>query len=126
MGEGVVHVALATAIVGLVVLIYASEFLEPPYSPIPQVNAGFIGKSVRVKGNVDSVHQFKGGSLVLALSEGNHSVDVFIGKAVVDRLSFTPVAQQAIEVIGVVELYNGRLEVVVEKPETVHVVNDER
>jgi DNA/RNA endonuclease YhcR with UshA esterase domain len=125
VGDGVVHIALATAIVGLVVLTYASEALEPPYSPISQVNAGFIGKSVHLSGRVGSVHQFKGGSLVLTMPEGNHSVDVFIAKTVADQLSFTPAEGQSIDVIGVVEVYNGRLEVVASKPSTLQLVKDE-
>jgi len=126
MGDRVVHVALAAAIVGLVVLTFASEALEPPYSPVAQVDAGFIGKNVHLSGTVESVHRFKGGSLVLTLSEENHSVDVFITQTVAAQLGFTPAERQTIDVIGVVEVYNGRLEVAVEKPETVQVRTDER
>lgn len=125
MGDWVLHIALCTSIFGLGLLTLASEFLEPPYSKIESINTGFIGKSVHLAGEVSGIHKFKGGSLLIKLSDGNNSVDIFLPYPVPSQINFEPALNQSIDLIGVVEVYDGRLEVAVEKQSNVRLIEDE-
>ncbi|MDD5111489.1 MAG: exodeoxyribonuclease VII large subunit [Candidatus Altiarchaeota archaeon] len=125
MGDVVLRLALCTSIVGLMVLAVVSESLEPPYSMLRDVSTGSVGKNVRIAGTLSGIHAFKGGSLLLTLADGNGSVDVFVPYSAARNLGFKPSAGQSIDVIGSVEIYNGRLEISVEEPARIRLVEDE-
>jgi len=125
MGDRVLHIALCTSIFGLVLLTFVAEALEPPYSRIAEINTGFVGKNVHLQGEISDVHKFKGGSLLLKVSELNHSVDVFIPYGVSSQVDLGSSLRQKLDLIGVVEVYEGRLEIVVDKESNVRLVEDE-
>ena len=113
------YVALVLSVLGLGLLIIVSGFLEPAYVKVGDVDSGMLENSVRLKGVVAGVHAFKGGSLLLSVADGNSSVDVYLPYSVSSGLDKASVNGSAIDVVGVVELYNGKLEVVADKPENV-------
>ena len=125
MGDWVLYTALATSIAGLMLLTFVSESLEPPYSAVAEINPGFIGKSVHLRGEVSDLYEFKGGSVLVTLSGGNSSIDIFLPYSVSTQIAFKPAINQALDVIGVVEVYKGRLEVVVGRESDIRLIEDE-
>ncbi|MBM3308646.1 MAG: hypothetical protein FJY77_00165 [Candidatus Altiarchaeales archaeon] len=125
MGDWVLHIALLTSVVGLVLLTVSSEYLEPPYSEVGSINTGFVGKNVHLKGEVTSIHKFKGGSLLVKVSGQNSSIDVFVPYAVASQVNLDDAPGRAVDLIGAVEVYNGRLEVVVDKESNVRLIEDD-
>lgn len=121
MDFDLIHIALVISIIGLLILAYANEYLEPPLSRIKQVNTNSLGKNVRIQGNISGIHEFSGGSLLLSLKDSSGEVDVYfpynVAPAVQDILNSTE-----LEVIGSVEVYKGRLELVVENADCVRAI----
>ena len=125
MGDWVLHIALCTSIVGLVLITFASEALEPPYSSVGDIDTGFIGKNVHIRGNISDIHQFKGGSLMIKISELNDTLDIFLPYSVSTQIDFNPELGNLVDLIGVIEVYQGRLEVVVDKQSNLRLVENE-
>lgn len=107
------HISLIISISGLLVLTFANESLEPPLSRIDQINTNSLGKNVHVRGNISSVHEFGGGSILLVLDDSSGMIDVYLPYNVADSVSGL-VNSTGLEVIGSVEVYRGKLEIVVE------------
>jgi DNA/RNA endonuclease YhcR with UshA esterase domain len=125
MGDATRHIALATSIAGLMILAVVHETLEPPYTAIEDLNAGFIGKNVHITGSVRQLHTFKGGSILITLCNTDSDVDVFLPYQTSSQITFKPAINQSLDVIGTIESYNGRLEVVVEKQSSIRLTEDE-
>jgi DNA/RNA endonuclease YhcR with UshA esterase domain len=107
------HLSLVISISGLLILAFAGGYLEPPLSSIGQVNTNFLGRNVHLRGNLSDFHEFEGGSILLVLRDSTGEIDVYlpynVAKMKSDLLNSTE-----LEVVGSVEVYRGRLEVVVE------------
>ncbi|MFH1402741.1 MAG: hypothetical protein ABIH11_00550 [Candidatus Altiarchaeota archaeon] len=104
-------VALAVSVVGLVLLYYASKHVQPPYSRIQDISVSSLERNVRFAGYVHSTHRFDGGSHMLTVVENNSMIEVFLPQRIgIERM---PERGSRVEVTGTVQLYNGRLEVVV-------------
>ncbi len=112
-----VHIALVISIFGLLMLTYASEHLEPPLSRIDQVTSNTLGKNVRIHGNISEIHEFEGGSILISLQDPTGEIDVYLPYNVAasykDMLNATELETE-LEVIGSVEVYKGKLEIVIE------------
>lgn len=121
MGDSILYISLCTSITGLLILAFVSESLEPPYSKIEDVKANSIGKNVHVRGNVSDVHKFDGGSALIKLLDETSTMDVYLPYNTMQHLKKLKVGTE-LDFIGTIEVYQGRLEVVVEKPENIREV----
>ena len=121
MADRVLYIALTVSVVGLLLITYVSPSIRPPLSRVCDVGGGSVEKTVRVAGNVSKVHAFRGGSSLLTLSDGGCDIDVYIPYGVSSGLNSSSALGRPVEVSGVVQLYDGRLEVVVDKQSDVAV-----
>lgn len=112
MESHLIRAALTISVVGLLLLAYAGESLQPPLCRIKQITGGDLGRNVRFIGNVTRTHIFSGGSMVLTVNDSSGGIDVYVPY---DLAVARPGLQNAteIEVIGVVEVYRGRLEIAI-------------
>ena len=116
MVDRMLYPALAVSTVGLLLIAFISPSLKPPVSTIGELTQTSLEKAVLFEGNVTKSYEFKGGSRVLTVSDGSSSIDVFLPYATASEFKGVKLDGQEVEVSGVIQVYNGRLEVVVEKP----------
>ncbi|MFH0860204.1 MAG: OB-fold nucleic acid binding domain-containing protein [Candidatus Altiarchaeota archaeon] len=122
MSNKVLNLALLTSIIGLLILSYVSESLTPPASSISSLDSNNLGKNVKVRGEVLAVHRFEGGSILLTLSDGSGEVEVYIPYGSASILGDNLSTDKTLEVIGELQTYNGRLELVPSGPEDVRLL----
>jgi hypothetical protein len=113
--------ALAVSIVGLLMLAYAAESLAPPLCLIGDITGNDLGRSVHVAGNVSGVHRFKGGSAQLSLRDSSGEMDIYLPYDVAAARGDVLNAS-ALDAVGEVEVYRGRLELVVSGPSRLRVL----
>jgi DNA/RNA endonuclease YhcR with UshA esterase domain len=121
LADRMLYPALAVSAFGLLLIAYISPTLHPPVARISELSQSSLEKAVSFEGKVVKSHEFKGGSRVLTVSDGQASVDVFLPYSVALEFKGVKLDGQDVEVSGVVQLYNGRLEVMVEREEGVKV-----
>jgi len=110
----ITYLALITAVVGLIILTYASERVNPPKASISDLTQADVGKSVRVEGTVESIHFFKGGSALLTLASGDSRIGVYLPYKVSVSANASSLKGLTVDAVGTVNVYDGQLELVVE------------
>jgi DNA/RNA endonuclease YhcR with UshA esterase domain len=122
MSDKVLYIALVVSVLGLLILAFASEVLEPPITRISGIGSGSVGKQVHVAGSVSKVTKFKGGSSLLVISDKSGSITVYldysITKARPDVLNAS-----VIDVIGEIDEYEGSLEIKPSNPNSIKIVS---
>lgn len=121
MSEKILYLALSISILGLILLIYASEALEPPLSSIEEITTNGLGKNVHVIGNVERVHEFEGGSALLTLGDNNTDIDVYLPYNTAKQIDLK-LLDKRVDVIGEVQVYNGRLEIIVDNKDSIRIL----
>jgi RecJ-like exonuclease len=121
MDFGILQISLIISIAGLLILTFANESLEPPLSVIDQINANHLGKNVHLRGNVSGIHEFKGGSVLLTLEDYSGKIDVYLSYGVVREKPDLLKARE-LDIIGSVEVYGGRLEILIESIDGIRVI----
>lgn len=119
MSEKITYLALATSIVGLIILTFVLGGLKPALSQVSVISQSDIGKSVHVQGLVEDVHIFDGGSAVLTVSEGDDSISVYLPYDVSQATNASSLKSIRVDVIGTVNVYKGKLELVVEDEDSI-------
>ena len=114
MDDPILYLALGVSLTGLVLLTFAAESLEPPYTNISLLGELPVGKSVHLMGNITRVHEFKGGSGIVTLSNGHSNVSVYLPYATMMNVKTKLKDGAEADVIGTLEVYKGLTEVVVE------------
>ena len=109
-------VALAASAVGLLLIAFISPSIEPPLSRVSDVSASSLEKVVRVEATVNRTHEFDGGSMMLTVAEGDSTLDVYIPYGVARELRDADLEGRRVELTGVIQLYRGSLELVIERP----------
>ena len=122
MTDRIIYVALVISVLGLVLLTYVSMVYDPPVSRIGSIDTGSVGKSLHVRGKVSGVHEFKGGSMVLTLDDGSGKLQVYASYSVAKALPGLLKAKE-LDVVGVVDEYDGILEIKPEGPEQLNVLS---
>jgi len=119
------HIALALSIIGLAFLGYAAEVLTPPVTPLPFISTSEVGRSMHIQAEVEDIHEFKGGSLLVTVAEEGSELKVYLPVYVVNQLpnDSSPKTGCLIDVIGELKLYRGDLEIVVEDTRNLEVVS---
>ncbi len=109
------YIALIISILGLLILTYAANVLEPPITKIGNVNQNSLGSNVRVQGEITDVHKFTGGSAVIKVKDETGIIDVYLPFRVASEMKTNLTEGKNADVIGSVEVYEGKLEIVVEE-----------
>jgi len=117
MSDRLLYVAVLLSVFGLLLLVFISTFFDLPYVRVGDVDSRFLEKNVHLKGVVSGVHQFKGGSILLSVTQDNSTIDVYLPYSIASTLNKTTVSGASVDLIGVVQLYDGKVEVVVDKQE---------
>jgi len=112
MEPQLIHTALAISVIGLLLLAYAGESLQPPVCRIKQITGNDLGRNVRFIGNITRSHSFKGGSMILTVNDSSGGIDVYVPYDVAAvRIDLRNATE--LEVTGSVEVYRGKLEIAV-------------
>jgi len=122
MADMMLQLALALSILGLILIAYVSPTIRPPASSVSDISTYSLEKTVRVIGNVNRTHTFKGGAVILALSDGKSTLDVYLSRDAAAGLNATKLAGRRVEASGTVQLYRGKLELSVERPDSVRLI----
>ncbi|OYT27647.1 MAG: hypothetical protein B6U97_00605 [Candidatus Altiarchaeales archaeon ex4484_96] len=116
------YLSLALSITGLLLMAYITETIEPPLSECINIGASSLGKNVHLKGNITEIHRFKGGSITFSLADDTGENKIYLPYSSASCFGDELKINSSIELIGVVELYEGGLEVVVENENALRVL----
>ena len=116
MSDRMLYLALAASVLGLLLITFIAPSVKPPLSSLSDVSASSLEKTVRLEGTVSRAHAFEGGSMILTLSDSESDVDVYLPYDVAAELKDILSEGSVVELTGTVQMYKGRLEVVVERP----------
>ncbi|OYT53537.1 MAG: hypothetical protein B6U72_05390 [Candidatus Altiarchaeales archaeon ex4484_2] len=108
------YLSLLLSITGLLILAYVTETIEPPISKTADIQSFALGKNVHLQGNITSIHRFDGGSMILTLGDAAGEIKVYLPYTIASNFREQLRVNTSLDLIGVVELYKGTLEVVVE------------
>ncbi len=122
MTDRLIYVALAVSVVGLLMLTYVSMVFDPPVASIGSIGTSSVGKSLHVAGNVSSFYEFKGGSQTLVLDDGTGKIDVYVDYSIAKAIPSLSKANK-LDVVGVVDEYNGVLEIKPGNPDQVRILS---
>lgn len=100
------RLALVTSIVGLILLFFLSENLEPPLMPIKEISEKYFDSYVKVAGEITNVKETKG-LYILTVEDATDEIEVVIFKD--KNVTFSEDTQ--VEVIGKVTKYWTRLQI---------------
>ncbi len=119
MSDRLLYIAFAASVLGVIGLTYGLAGIKPPLSPIDSVSTNDLGSNIRIQGVVSSVHEFSGGSLMLSLDDGSGVIDVYLPYNTALSLNSTSIGKRRIDVVGTVQVYKGRLEVLVDSADKI-------
>lgn len=111
MGGRLYVPAVVSSILGIWLITYISDFMEPPLSRVCDLSEFDIEKKVAVEAAVTGVKEFKGGSAVLELAGCGGKIDAYLPKR--RDGDFNVEVGDFVSVEGVVKRYRGGLEIVV-------------
>ena len=107
------------AFFGVALLAFFSPSINIPLSKISQITPYSVGELIHTQCVISDYHKFSGGSISLTVTDDSGSVKTFIPSYVVDDLDFNLSLGQKIEVVGLVELYRGSIELKVDSPQKI-------
>ena len=110
MADRMLFLALAVAIAGLLLISYISPSINPPVSKASAVTASSLEKVLRVEGKVSRAYRFKGGSMLLTITDDGGSLDAFVPYKAASKLDPKALEGRTVELTGTVRLYKGNLE----------------
>ena len=99
-------IALATAIIGIISLIFLSQAIEPKEIEIGKINSKMVGEYVKVSGQISGIKHSKITSFTMKDDSGDISVFSY------ENLNLT---RGEYEVLGKVNEYHGVLEIEISK-----------
>ncbi|HEX54807.1 MAG: hypothetical protein DRO94_01740 [Candidatus Altiarchaeales archaeon] len=118
------YLALSISIIGLLILKFASDSIAPGISKIDLIDTNSIGRNVRICGNISNIHRFDKGSLLITVNDGSGEIDVYVPYSIAKIIDNKIFSSREIDVIGEVNIYNGRLEIVVRNLNSIRLKND--
>ena len=108
------YLSLTLSIIGLLILIYTAETIEPPLSRIKDINQNSVGKNVHITGNITKIQRFKGKSILLSIDDDTGNINVYLPYGVAIKFSDSIKEGNRADIIGTVEIYKGDIEIFVE------------
>ncbi len=119
MTENILYISLTVSIIGLLILTYASTVLEPPLSKTGDIDTNSLGKNIHIRGEIARIHKFKGGSIILTVQDSSGEIDVYLTYNIAMSRADILTEGNRIDVIGEVEIYKGRVEIVPKNPDCI-------
>ncbi len=110
-------IALFCSVIGLSLIYFATLQIEPASIGIDQISADYAGKTVEIVGTVLSAYKSED-TLFLSISDGSGVINVVIFSNVLNELEASGVSiakGYKIRARGVVDEYNGKLEIIPRK-----------
>jgi len=109
----ILRISVILILIGFIVLYISSIFYEPRIISISEINSNFVGKNIKVYGNITYLN-WKDNNLFLIVSERNS--DIFVVKFSIKDHTFKK--HQNIYVSGQVNIYQGDLEIIADRLES--------
>jgi len=95
--------AFITAILGVIILIFLSENLEPKLMSIDKITSKDIDNYVKIQGNVISIKQYASSALIKVNDSTGSIYTVFFGNANISK-GFVEITGKVTEYKGILEL----------------------
>lgn len=103
-----------TSIIGIAALYF---IMQPSEIKIGDINRNYIGKTVKVLGEISSRYESKDGHIFLKFADSSGQIDVVIFKN--SKVEKNLEVGQKIEISGKVDEYKGQLEII---PKTIAIL----
>ncbi len=121
--------ALFTAILGLVGMMFSANYINPQEVQIKDMNRGMLDKEVSIDGMVVDVSQSqKGGTYFLELMDGTGKIKVIIFESAATEIQKTNINiknfnNRRIRVVGKVTEYQGNMEVILKDASSLKILS---
>jgi DNA/RNA endonuclease YhcR with UshA esterase domain len=118
-------ISLASSVVGLILIYIAAINLPPVHMPISSIDAGIVGRTASTTGYVTYSRTSAQGHLFLTISDNSNTLQVplfagYIQSAKIDTEQFK--IGKKISVTGIVDQYQGQMQIVPQKLGDISVV----
>ncbi len=122
--KSILKLSLISSIAGILLLYVSAAHMKPSLTPISKVDEDFVGLSTKVSGKVIDIRGASEGHLFLKIKdESGGVITVPIFSKINSKLEKQVELLDNIEVQGKVENYEGQLEIIPKKPESVQIVH---
>ncbi|MDI6807162.1 MAG: OB-fold nucleic acid binding domain-containing protein [Candidatus Aenigmarchaeota archaeon] len=111
------RISIVCSLAGLVLLFFISQTLELPPTAINLLTIDDIGKNIKICGEITSRFVSKTNHVFLQLKDDTGKIDVIIFNNTAEKLNAYELNQSKICVIGSVDEYENKLEIIVKKIE---------
>ena len=106
------------SVIGIVLLFIFVQNIEPLEAEIKNIDDSYVGKSVKIQGNIDSLGYGKEKeTLFLTVSDENKDIKIVMFKNNLENMKENLTINNKIIVTGEVALYNGDLEIIAKRIE---------
>ncbi len=126
--ERIFKIALLTALVGLMGMIFTAGYIEPQKVRIEDLTLGMIDKEVSVEGIVQGVKKSKNGeTYFLDLTDGSGRLTLVIFQSTSldmekNNINLTGLNQRRVKVVGNVAEYRGTLELILKDSQSLKIL----
>ena len=121
MADKLLYTALVISILGLILLAYAADLLEPGVVEISKIDNNYLYKNTHIRGDVVDLKEFNGGSILLTVDDKTGTIGVFLSYKAAKSINVEK--GQKVDVIGTVEIYKDELEIAVDDRKQVTVIS---
>lgn len=116
--------SLVSSLAGLALLYAGAVHMRPSLTPISKVDKDFVGLKIKISGRVIDLSTHPKGHLFLKVKDGSDGViSVPIFAKINSKLEKRIELLDNIQIEGTVKEYNGELEVLPEKVESIQIIN---
>jgi DNA/RNA endonuclease YhcR with UshA esterase domain len=125
--QKLILICLFISILGLILIYTAAVNLKPTEIEISQINPSFLGKTVKTTGVIVHKRGSKGGHIFLTISDNKSEIQVPLfynfAKSLSEKLDLSQLRSGIkISVVGIVDEYMGKLQIIPRKPEDIKLV----
>lgn len=122
--KSILKLSLISSIAGILLLYVSAAHMKPSLTPISKVDEDFVGLSTKISGKVIDIRGGSNGHLFLKIKdESGGVITVPIFSKINSKLEEKVELLDNIEVQGKVEKYEGQLEIIPKKPESIQIVH---
>lgn len=114
------YVSAILSIIGVLILAYVSPLINPPLISIKEISYADIEKKVHVEGTIKDIKKFKDKSTALLFY--NTTTKIYIPKSISVQMNFEK--GERIRALGVVKIYKGGLEIIVNDAKNIKIVEE--
>jgi len=106
MKINLLKITLSISLIGILLLLFLSDFLEPELTNINQINNKLLNKKTKIQGQISNIKTYTNQSFqVISIKDSTGEIDITLSKI----LNLTK--NQNITVIGMVNEYNKNLQI---------------